>query len=122
MTVAQDQAIASCSFCGKANTEVRSLVAGPGIYICDECVSLCVVIVRDHKKGSVPRIAPWDHDRPLDELLSLLPGVAQAADRVEEQLRHWVSKARSMGATWALIGESLGMTRQSAWERFSGEE
>jgi hypothetical protein len=31
-------------------------------------------------------------------------------------------KARAMGVTWARIGEALGITRQSAWERFSGEE
>jgi hypothetical protein len=33
-----------------------------------------------------------------------------------------VHRARALGATWARIGEALGMTRQSAWERFSGEE
>lgn len=33
-----------------------------------------------------------------------------------------VLKARALGVTWARIGETLGMTRQSAWERFSGEE
>jgi ClpX C4-type zinc finger len=122
MTVVQEQVIAWCSFCEKANTEVGSLVAGPGVSICDECVSLCVAIIGNHQQGSVPRVAPWDHDRPLDELLSLLPGVARASDRVEQQLRHWVHKARSMEATWARIGAALGMTRQSAWERFSGEE
>jgi isopropylmalate/homocitrate/citramalate synthase len=40
---------------------------------------------------------------------------------VEENLVEWVRKARALGATWARIGETLGMTRQSAWERFSGE-
>src|ERR1700728_91779 len=119
MTSSEDQLIALCSFCGKPNTEGGSLVAGPGVYICDECVSLCVGIIREHKENSGPRIAPWDHERSLDELLALLPGVARASDQVEEQLGHWVGKARSMGATWARIGEALGMTRQSAWERFS---
>jgi hypothetical protein len=33
-----------------------------------------------------------------------------------------VRRARALGATWARIGDALGMTRQSAWERFSGEE
>ena len=36
-----------CSFCGKAQDEVRRLVAGPGVYICDECVLLCQEIVAD---------------------------------------------------------------------------
>ena len=30
-----------CSFCGKAQENVRKIVAGPGVYICDECVDLC---------------------------------------------------------------------------------
>ena len=34
-----------CSFCNKAQSEVRTLVAGPGVYICDECISLCQTIV-----------------------------------------------------------------------------
>ncbi|MDY6782831.1 MAG: ClpX C4-type zinc finger protein, partial [Cyanobacteriota bacterium] len=30
-----------CSFCGKSQEQVRKLIAGPGVYICDECVELC---------------------------------------------------------------------------------
>lgn len=40
-----------CSFCGKAQDEVRRLVAGPGVYICDECISLCNEIVADEPQG-----------------------------------------------------------------------
>jgi ATP-dependent Clp protease ATP-binding subunit ClpX len=35
----------NCSFCDKNRTEVQTLVAGPGVCICDECVALCVEIV-----------------------------------------------------------------------------
>ena len=34
-----------CSFCGKTQDQVRRLVAGPGVYICDECVELCLEII-----------------------------------------------------------------------------
>ena len=34
-----------CSFCGKSQDRVRKLIAGPGIYICDECVDLCSEII-----------------------------------------------------------------------------
>jgi len=122
MTNIQEQVIASCSFCLKPNTKVKKLVAGPGVYICDHCISLCSEIVQGHEVGSLPRIAPWEQERDLDELLSVLPGIAAAGAQVEEHLGQWVRKARSMGATWARIGAALGMTRQSAWERFSGEE
>src|SRR5262245_29510489 len=36
-----------CSFCGKSQHDVRKLIAGPGVYICDECVDLCTDIVDD---------------------------------------------------------------------------
>ena len=36
-----------CSFCGKPQSEVRRLVAGPGVYICDECVEMCMDIITD---------------------------------------------------------------------------
>ncbi|MEI6157641.1 MAG: ClpX C4-type zinc finger protein, partial [Atribacterota bacterium] len=40
-----------CSFCGKTQSEVNKLIAGPGVYICDECVELCTEIIKDEKKG-----------------------------------------------------------------------
>src|SRR5690625_7406972 len=36
-----------CSFCGKSQEQVRKLVAGPGVYICDECIDLCTEIVEE---------------------------------------------------------------------------
>src|SRR5699024_9933169 len=36
-----------CSFCGKSQEQVRKLVAGPGVYICDECIELCTDIVEE---------------------------------------------------------------------------
>ncbi|MCL6626043.1 MAG: ATP-dependent Clp protease ATP-binding subunit ClpX, partial [Alicyclobacillus shizuokensis] len=36
-----------CSFCGKTQEQVRKLVAGPGVYICDECIELCNEIVEE---------------------------------------------------------------------------
>lgn len=35
-----------CSFCGKSKTEVRRLIAGPQVFICDECVALCAEILQ----------------------------------------------------------------------------
>ena len=36
-----------CSFCGKSQQEVRKLIAGPSVYVCDECVELCNDIIKD---------------------------------------------------------------------------
>ena len=40
-----------CSFCGKSQDQVRKLVAGPGVYICDECIELCNEIVEEELGG-----------------------------------------------------------------------
>ena len=39
--------LVKCSFCGKTQDQVRRIVAGPGVYICDECILLCQEIVAD---------------------------------------------------------------------------
>ncbi len=41
----------TCSFCGKSQDDVRKLVAGPGVYICDECIDLCNDILKDELSG-----------------------------------------------------------------------
>jgi len=114
--------VARCSFCGKPNTEVQRLVAGPGVYICNECVGLCSDILAQHAdREPAPRIHPWGAMSD-DELLGHIPRIAATEAAVEADLRQWVEELRRRGVTWARIGTALGVTRQSAWERFSGEE
>ncbi len=122
MPTRQDQSvIAECSFCAKPNTEVSTLVAGPGIFICDGCVDLCARVVAG-KPASVPHVAPWEQEATVDEVLVNLAPVAAAEAQLERNLAAWVGRARGLGATWAQVGQALGMTRQSAWGRFSGED
>ena len=42
-----------CSFCGKSQHEVRKLIAGPTVFICDECVELCMDIIREESKSNL---------------------------------------------------------------------
>ena len=121
------RAIAACSFCMKSNTRVRKLIAGPGVYICDECVDLCVQIIagemdKPAESGDLARPPLWDQIDSVEAALDLLPKIAAAGAQVDENLTALVRRARALGATWAKIGQALSMTRQSAWERFSGEE
>jgi ClpX C4-type zinc finger len=128
-----------CSFCLKPSTQVAKLVAGHGVYICNECVALCSEIIQAELAAAPPpaeraagpaggpvagqpQVAPWEQEMSVEEILAALPRVAAAGQQAQEYLTHWVRKARSLGATWARIGAALDMTRQSAWERFSGEE
>jgi hypothetical protein len=118
---AQPATIASCSFCRKPSSEVRKLVAGPGVFICDGCVTLAAQVIAGAPASQSP-VAPWESEMSLDAVLAILKPVAAAGLQAEQNLGIWVRKARSLGATWAQIGQALEMTRQSAWERFSGEQ
>ena len=47
-----DGKLLHCSFCGKSQHEVRKLIAGPSVYICDECVELCNDIIKEELEGA----------------------------------------------------------------------
>ena len=53
-----------CSFCGKSQHEVRKLIAGPSVFICDECIELCNDIIREEtatdKGGKGAEVRPAD--------------------------------------------------------------
>ena len=124
-----------CSFCGKDSTQVAKLLAGPGVFICDECVGICNEIlieevgdhpgteriVRNSSAPAAPQLPGWD-TMAAEDLLASLPRLAAAQQQVELSLKGGVARLREQGVTWQRIGEAFGMTRQSAWERFSGEE
>jgi len=54
-----------CSFCGKSQEQVRKLVAGPGVYICDECIELCTEIVEE-ELGNEEELDLKDIPKPKD--------------------------------------------------------
>lgn len=54
-----------CSFCGKSQDQVRKLVAGPGVYICDECIELCTEIVEE-ELGNEEELDLKDIPKPKD--------------------------------------------------------
>lgn len=122
VTGKDDVAVACCSFCLRPNTEVKVLVAGPAVFVCNECVDLCCQIISDHPGEGEPRRLPWEQVDSLDVVLGHLPRVAVARAQVEESLNRWVGRARALGATWQQVGDALGMTRQSAWERFAPDD
>ncbi len=61
-----------CSFCGKSQHEVRKLIAGPTVFICDECVELCMEIIREENKTNLAKTregvpTPQDIHNTLDD-------------------------------------------------------
>lgn len=107
-----------CSFCGLGADEVDRLVAGPGVHICGACVRLCQRAIDENPPPSVRGWDELDDDGLLGEMVRIHAGRRQVDDAVGQVVR----RLRERRVTWARIGEALGMTRQSAWERFSGEE
>ena len=110
-----------CSFCLKEDQEVERIVAGPGVFICNECVALCEEILASVPTGGhAPEIPYWES---MDEerLLAQLPRMAAVARQLDDQLHLWVGRARGRGVSWSRVGQALGISRQSAWERFSQE-
>ena len=81
-----------CSFCGKSQDQVRKLIAGPGVYICDECIDLCNEILDEelldnqantNNSPQVKKKLPTDNPcllytspSPRDGLLSRMPSSA----------------------------------------------
>jgi ATP-dependent Clp protease ATP-binding subunit ClpX len=55
-----------CSFCGKSQHEVKKLIAGPSVFICDECIDLCNDIIRDEVLPDTEREARGDLPTPLE--------------------------------------------------------
>ena len=114
-----------CSFCAKPSSEVGKVIAGPGVYICNECVGLCNDILRAGQENpSEPGIrrAAWEESMTDEQILDLLPRIAAVSADIEASLQRLVAILRERRVTWARIGAALQVTRQSAWERFSGEE
>src|SRR5665213_2500038 len=50
--------ITLCSFCGKSHAEVKKLIAGPGVYICDNCITLCKSVLDKELSADTKRTAP----------------------------------------------------------------
>src|SRR5579863_6934786 len=107
-----------CSFCIKSQHEVKKLISGPaGIFICDECVILCNEVVA----GCLPDRStfPSPKDLTTDRLQEYLRSIEDTFQSKADQLQSVVQLLRSRKVSWAQIGAALGISRQSAWERFT---
>ena len=68
-------------------------------------------------KGRLRLVGGWG-EKPLDDLRV----ACAASGAVDKLIRQTVEDARQRGCSWAEIGHALGISKQSAWERFSGED
>jgi len=73
-----------CSFCGKTQEQVRKLVAGPGVYICDECIELCTEIVEE-ELGHEEEVDLKDIPKPKD-ICNILDQYVIGQDQAKKSL------------------------------------
>ncbi|MFC3211858.1 MULTISPECIES: ATP-dependent protease ATP-binding subunit ClpX [Planomicrobium] len=73
-----------CSFCGKPQEQVRKLVAGPGVYICDECIELCTEIVEE-ELGTEEAVEFKEVPKPK-EIMDILGGYVIGQDKAKKSL------------------------------------
>ena len=104
----------SCSFCGKSSAEAGKLLGGPKAHICDVCVGVCNRIL----EATPSSFSGWDSMSDAQLLDSLEPAVA-TVEATRSVLQMQIDTLRKREVSWAAIGESLGISRQAAWERFS---
>ena len=68
----EDRKQVKCSFCGKAQEQVKRLVAGPGVYICDECITLCNEIIGEESEeySALPELGEVPKPKEIYDILS----------------------------------------------------
>ena len=60
-----------CSFCGKSHEEVKKLIAGPGVYICDNCIHVCKTILDKEAGSELDAHPPLVVPKPVDLMAAL---------------------------------------------------
>jgi ATP-dependent Clp protease ATP-binding subunit ClpX len=73
-----------CSFCGKSQKQVKKLIAGPGVYICDECIDLCNEIIEEEL--SEPSEFKWDSLPKPREIFEFLDSYVIGQDKAKKSL------------------------------------
>ena len=117
-----DPRILFCSFCRKSQHDVKKLIAGSGVFICDECVGLCDKIIAetpDPDPSASPAKIDWPTDIPTEKLLTYLGAADSVLQNVRDRVQETVDILRKREVSWADIAAALNVSRQAAWERFS---
>jgi SOS response regulatory protein OraA/RecX len=128
-----------CSFCGKSQGEVLTLICGHGAFICDECVTLSTEVVADRKRAAagtgrmsaaeIKEAAKRQKEtedalryanRPTTYLLELLQTKRALLNHERQDSFHIVSVLRDRGVGAATIQQALGISPTDAVEQFLG--
>jgi len=110
---------ARCSFCRKDQGSVKKLIAGPGVYICDECVGLCAPIVANEGLAGDPDVVRHLRRLESQHLLEQVKRIEPVYQDVADHQAVIVDILRERDVSWAQIGQALGVSRQAVWRRFA---
>lgn len=113
--------LASCSFCGKGNTDVQRLVAGAGVYICNECVEVAAWVIDDAGRSSSEessRQRAQFANPSVEDMLAAIPALFRSVERIERELAALVSRLRQQGTDWPTIAEAASVPIDVVRQRF----
>ena len=110
--------ITLCSFCGKSHAEVKKLIAGPGVYICDNCITLCKSVLDKELSAETKRNTPKFAIPKPSEIKSHLDLHCIGQDHAKKTLAVAVHNhfKRLMQASAASTGDELGDARHGEVE------
>lgn len=92
--VSSDQAAPNCSFCGKSQRDVRKLIHGPGVCICDECVELCQdILAPSGEEETTVSPEEWEIVRRLPPAAALRALERRDEARAKEEARRMMKEA-----------------------------
>ena len=112
-----DESMVSCTFCGKPKTEVKKIIAGPGVYICDVCVALCVDVIAQVTEQ--PAGPPGQSHPSAERMLEWLPAMVKTMRSVEADVAGRVEALRREGVGWDRVAAALGMDEADAVAKYS---
>jgi hypothetical protein len=110
----ENQRNLACSFCGKGQRDVRKLIAGPEVYICDECVGLCIDIIDEEIAGEErsPRVSVLSSlDPHANLLLPKARRLVESCNRVAELPRPVAERARALAEEIELFASANAESR-----------
>jgi hypothetical protein len=107
-----------CSFCGQVGSKQNRLAGGLGAMICFDCLDHYYHQSRSPEEVASRSGAVWAAMSDV-EMLEKLPLILRSAQQNADFAHDWVALLRERGISWAAIGKVLGVSRQTAWERFA---
>lgn len=102
-----------CSFCGKSQHEVKKLIAGPRVFICDECVVLCVAIV--YEKGSLDKDGTPAEARLIGQT-EAMRSILNQVDEIVARERKFMRPYEELAADAQRFREDFGIPSPKASE------